>query len=204
MTSIMNMGRFANRYIMIIYPLLAAFAVSLLYYITKWIFRIKKICYAICMVLSVLFIVLSNLLAPHCYRMNYPHFGMAISDIESDANCIVMLSYHFLLTCLTDKLSNTEHFYAATYDTALSDDYSADFDLNNKPLYLLLDVTTFENGGLSLGGISMSNIKYDMESIYDKDEYIDFFKNLDIASNFELVGTDYNMYGRIVEIYRLN
>lgn len=28
MTSIMNMGRFANRYIMIIYPLFAAFAVS--------------------------------------------------------------------------------------------------------------------------------------------------------------------------------
>ena len=43
-----------------------------------------------------------------------------------------------------------------------------------------------------------------MESIYDKDEYLDFFKNLDITSKFELVGTDYNMYGRKVEIYRLN
>ncbi len=76
--------------------------------------------------------------------------------------------------------------------------------LNSKPLYLLLDVTTFENGGLTLGGISTPNIKYNMESIYNKDEYLDFFKNLDITSKFELVGTDYNMYGRKVEIYRLN
>lgn len=204
MTSIMNMGRFANRYIMIIYPLFAAFAVALLYYITKWIFRSKKICYAICMVLSVLFIVLSNLLAPHCYRMNYPHAEMTIDAIESDSNCIVMLSSQFLLTCLTDKLSDTEHFYAATYHSALTDDYDADFDLNSKPLYLLLDVTTFENNGVSLGGIQAPQIQFEADSLYDKDEYIDFFKNLDIASNFELVGIDYNMYGRKVEIYRLN
>lgn len=204
MTSIMNMGRFANRYIMIIYPLFAAFAVALLYYITKWIFRSKKICYAICMVLSVLFIVLSNLLAPHCYRMNYPHAEMTIDAIESDSNCIVMLSSQFLLTCLTDKLSDTEHFYAATYHSALTDDYDADFDLNSKPLYLLLDVTTFENNGVSLGGIQAPQIQFEADSLYDKDEYIDFFKNLDIASNFELVGIDYNMYGRKVEIYSLN
>lgn len=204
MTSIMNMGRFANRYIMIIYPLFAAFAVALLYYITKWIFRSKKICYAICMVLSVLFIVLSNLLAPHCYRMNYPHAEMTIDAIESDSNCIVMLSSQFLLTCLTDKLSDTEHFYAATYHSALTDDYDADFDLNSKPLYLLLDVTTFENNDVSLGGIQAPQIQFEADSLYDKDEYIDFFKNLDIASNFELVGIDYNMYGRKVEIYRLN
>lgn len=204
MTSIMNMGRFANRYIMIIYPLFAAFAVALLYYITIWIFRSKKICYAICMVLSVLFIVLSNLLAPHCYRMNYPHAEMTIDAIESDSNCIVMLSSQFLLTCLTDKLSDTEHFYAATYHSALTDDYDADFDLNSKPLYLLLDVTTFENNGVSLGGIQAPQIQFEADSLYDKDEYIDFFKNLDIASNFELVGIDYNMYGRKVEIYRLN
>lgn len=204
MTSIMNMGRFANRYIMIIYPLLAVFAVSLLYYVAKWIFKNKKICYALCLILSVLFILLSYLFAPHCYMMAYPYTGMSIDDIDYNSNCIVMLSSHFLLTCLTNKLSNTEHFYATTYNTALSDDYSANFDLNSKPLYLLLDVTTFENGGLTLGGISTPNIKYNMESIYDKDEYLDFFKNLDITSKFELVGTDYNMYGRKVEIYRLN
>lgn len=204
MTSIMNMGRFANRYIMIVYPLLAAFSVSLLYYVTKWIFGNRKICYSICMILSVLFIVLSYLLAPHCYRMNYPHFGMAIDDIESDSNCIVMLSLPFLLTCLTDKLGDTQHFYATTYNSALFDDYSADFDLQSKPLYLLLDVTTFENNGVSLGGINTPEIEFESESLYDKDKYLDFFKSLDISSRFELVGTDYNMYGRKVEIYRLN
>ena len=52
---------------------------------------------------------------------------------------------------------------------------------------------------------SLPGLVEDMtDSLYDKDEYIDFFKNLDIASNFELVGIDYNMYGRKVEIYRLN
>ena len=129
---------------------------------------------------------------------------MTIDAIESDSNCIVMLSSQFLLTCLTDKLSDTEHFYAATYHSALTDDYDADFDLNSKPLYLLLDVTTFENNGVSLGGIQAPQIQFEADSLYDKDEYIDFFKNLDIASNFELVGIDYNMYGRKVEIYRLN
>mgnify|MGYP000000633360 CR=1 FL=1 len=204
MTSIMSMGRFANRYIMIVYPLFAAFAVSLLYYITVWIFKNKKICYTICMILSVSFIILSNILAPHCYRMNYPHSGMSLDDIESNSNFIVMLSSPFLLTCLTDKLGDTQHFYATTYKSALSDNYSADFDLGKSPLYLLLDITTFENNGVSLGGINAPKIEFEAESLYDKDEYINFFKNLNIASNFELVGTDYNMYGRKVEIYRLN
>lgn len=198
------MGRFANRYIMIVYPLFAAFAVSLLYYITVWIFKNKKICYTICMILSVSFIILSNILAPHCYRMNYPHSGMSLDDIESNSNFIVMLSSPFLLTCLTDKLGDTQHFYATTYKSALSDNYSADFDLGKSPLYLLLDITTFENNGVSLGGINAPKIEFEAESLYDKDEYINFFKNLNIASNFELVGTDYNMYGRKVEIYRLN
>ncbi len=94
----------------------------------KWIFKNKKICYALCLILSVLFILLSYLFAPHCYMMAYPYTGMSIDDIEYDSNCIVMLSSHFLLTCLTNKLSNTEHFYATTYNTALSDDYSANFD----------------------------------------------------------------------------
>lgn len=204
MTSIMNMGRFANRYIMIIYPLLCAFIVSLFYYIITWLIGGKKARYLICFILSFIFILLSNIMAPHCYRLNYVHTGKSISDIEPNSNCIIMLSTYFLLTCTTNTLDKTDHFFATTYDTALSDNYSADFDLTSKPLYLLLDISTFENKGLSLGGISTPEIGNDLASKYDKKDYLDFFQNLDFVSNFELVGTDTNLYGRTVEIYRLN
>lgn len=204
MTSIMNMGRVANRYIIIIYPLFAAFVISLSFYIMSWIIQNKRVRYSIYISLAFCFIILSNILAPHSYRFNFPHDGLSIEEIESDSNCIIMLSSSFLLTCATYTLGKTDHFFATTYDTALIADYNSSIDFNEKPLYLLLDVSIFENKGLSLGGISLPQIENNMESKYDKDKYLDFFKGLDIATDFTLVGVDYNFFGRKVEIYRLN
>ena len=118
-----------------------------------------------------------------------------------------MLSSPFLLTCTTYTLGKTNHFFATTYDTALTADYkNSDINFKDEPVYLLIDTSLFNNNGLSIGGINLpsSNITYDIEAIYDKDTYLSFFKNLDIASNFEKVGTDYNLFGREIEIYRLN
>ena len=207
MTSIVHMGRVSNRYIMIIYPLFAAFVVSLFCYCLNWIFKNKKLKYIMCYGFAVIFATLSILMAPHIFRFNYPHEGVAIEDIEENSNCIIMLSSPFLLTCTTYTLGKTDHFFATTYDTALTFDYkNADINFNDEPLYLLIDTSLFNNNGLSVGGISLpsSNITYDIEAIYDKDTYLSFFKNLDIASNFEKVGTDYNLFGREIEIYRLN
>lgn len=206
MTSIMNMGRVANRYIMIVYPLMAAFSVSLLYYVLSWLFKKKLVRYIICYSLVIIFSVLSILLAPHCFRFNFPHAGMAIEDIEDNANCIIMLSSPFLLTCTTNTLGTKSHFYATTYETALSADYNdSSIDFSSAPLYLLLDVSTFETNNVGFGGINIDNIaEIKVDPAYDKDEYLDFFKNLDIATTFEHVGTDLNLFGRKVEIYRLN
>lgn len=201
------MGRVSNRYIMIIYPLFAAFAASLLCYFLNWIFKTLKIKYFICYSFAIIFAVLSILMAPHIFRFNYPHEGLRIEDIEEDSNCIIMLSSPFLLTCTTYTIGKTEHFFATTYNTALTADYnSSDIDFKSKPLYLLIDTSLFNNNGLSIGGIDLpsSSINYDMKALYDEDIYLSFFKELDIASDFKKVGTDNNLFGRKIEIYRLN
>ena len=117
----------------------------------------------------------------------------------------MVLSAPFLLTCTTYNVGKTDNFIATTYESYKTANYKTDIDLSSAPLYLLLDVTTIETGNFSAGGINITNINFQVEdNAYDREMFLSFFKELDFVTRCELVGEDYNLFGRHVEIYRLN
>lgn len=205
MTSIYAMGRVACRYIFIIYPLMAAFSVAFVAYLLDWIFTKKRVKTIVSVALATIFAVLSILMAPHSFRFNYSHTGIALDELESDSNCIIVLSAPFLLTCTTNNVGKTDNFIATTYESYETANYNTDIDLDSAPLYLLLDVSTIETGNFSAGGIGGANINFEVENNpYDREMFLSFYEGLDFVSKCELVGIDYNLFGRKVEIYRLN
>lgn len=204
MVSIFNMGKYSNRFIFIIYPATALLACIIVHYLLDWFIKKQLPNLIISVLIAIFFANASLYMGEHIYYCDYPHTGIGFEDLESDSNCIIMLSTPFLLTSATNLINHTGSFYATTYDTALKQDYSG-LDNPQAPLYLLLDVSTFEHGDFSAGGLGITGFKFEVEDIeYDKDEYINYFKNLSIATDFKLVGENYNLYGRKVEIYKLN
>lgn len=205
MTSVLKMGRTANRYIMIVYPIAAVFASVILFYILTWIIKKKLVRTITAVFLAAFFAISSIILAEHIYYFNYPKEGVTLDSLGSDSNCIITIGDPWLLTCLTYNVGQTNQFFVTNYSYAKYIDYQIENIDLNEPLYLLMDTSVFDSS-LSLGGINLGDvtIQNDYSTALDKDEYIEFYKNLNFVTNFELVGTDYSMFGRKIEIYRLN
>ena len=203
-TSVYSMGRTCTRYIFIVYPVMAVFAVVTVWYIITYMVKNEHIRDIICVVMSMVFFGLSIALASDAYYFRHKEEGVTLTGIEDNANCIIVTNETWTLTCYTCELYNTQHYYIADYETALKDDYNSDIINNSDPLYLILDVSLMDGNDrkMSLFGTTViDERKYTKE--YKSSDYEEFFSKIDIADKAEYVGCD-DVFGRVVKIYRLN
>lgn len=204
-TSIYAMGQYSVRYIFIAYPLLAAFAVSIVYMLVSWCINNVKIKNVICVVLCIVFASLSVIMSPTAFFFKHDEMGKTLTQLENNSNCIVVLSETWLMTCITCEIYNTQNYFATSYTNAFNNNYNSDMIDKSQPLYLILDISRMgdEHGlGMLLEGVNVVSDK-EKENSYDKEEYLEFFEHLEIANRCELVGTD-EIFSRPIEIYRLN
>lgn len=204
-TSVYGMGIFTNRYAFIAYPMLAILFVAVVTSVAVWI-KDKKAMRIVCCMICMLFCVLSNILSYNNYYQKHQETGISLKDIESDANSIVLLSSEWLLICFTNEIGETAEFFATTYDTAMEAYYRMDSIDATRPLYLIIDESEMDKGEQKKIHNKNENLKIEnagKSDQYKKDEYLDFYENLDGATKCELVGTD-AIFARPVEIYRLN
>lgn len=207
-SSIPYMGIYSRRYIFLIYPLYAVLFILLIYYFIK-IFNVKnKISNVIILLICLVAIPLTYVYSEDFFSFRHIEAGVTFDDIEKDANCIILFNDIWMLTCATNELYDTNSFYASIYenDDYIQDNYAENID-TTKPLYLLLDVSTFidpdamkESNKLIIADES----NYDLLGyLNNKDEILEYYENLEISSKLELVGVD-KLYDRVFEIYRLN
>lgn len=199
-TSIGGMGRYCTRYIFIIYPVMALFAVITVWYIVGYIIKNYKLKLIVCVLMCLTFIILSNVLASKDYYFRHFEEGTTLTKIEDNANCIIVTSQAWLITCYTCELFNTQNYYVADYESSLTDCYESDKINANDPLYLILDISNMDGNGRIIGDNIMD--QRDCKE-YSSEEYLKYFEELDISSKVEYVGTD-AVFGRAVKIYRLN
>lgn len=206
-TSIYTMGRYANRYIFIAYPMLAVFAVTAVYSVMIWIIKKRNVRNIIAVILCFIFSSLSIFLAEKPYYFEHEETGIKLTDIERDANCIVMLTSDWLLTCMTNEIGHTGQYFLTTYDEAFNTDYKLETLDESKPLYLLMDTSMMNYNPDHKVMFSFVEISFEegteIKIKYKKDEYLDFYKKLNGVTKMELVGTD-EAFGRYIEVYRLN
>lgn len=202
-TSVGGMGRYCTRYIFMIYPIMACFSVITVWYIISYMVKKINIKMVICVILSLIFVILSNVLAPKDYYFKHYEDGKTLTMLESNANCIIVTSQMWLLTCYANELYNTQNYYVADYESALLDSYESENINNNDPLYLILDVSKMDgNDSLSIMGQVVTNENTDQKQ-YFSEEYLNYFKDISPSGKADYVGTD-AVFGRIVKIYRLN
>lgn len=202
-TSVGGMGRCCTRYIFIIYPIMACFSVLIIWYIVTYLFKDIKIEMAICAVLCILFVVLSNVLYSDAYYFKHYEEGKTLTMLEKNANCIIVSSDAWLSTCYTCELYNTQNYYLTGYNSALKDCYDSDVIDLSDPLYLILDISNMDgNKDLWMLGNKVNDERENIKE-YKSEDYIEYFEKLDISTKTEYVGTD-SVFGRMVKIYRLN
>ena len=151
-----------------------------------------------------MFAVMSMAMSPKDYYFIHYEDGKTLTQLEENANCIIVTHEPWLMTCLTCELFNTNNYFLANYDTALTDEYKSDKINSGDPLYLILDETHMDGNDRKLqilGAAVEDTRQYTKE--YKSSDYIEHFKNVDIATKMEYAGTD-AIFGRELKIYRLN
>ena len=203
-TSTYAMGRYCTRYIFILYPLLAAFVVSVVSFVLSWIIRKKYVRYVISIIMCIVFSVLSMCMAPKDYYFHHKEEGTTLKDIEADSNCIIVTNEPWLLTCFTCEIFDAGNYFLADYESALKDEYNSDKINTDAPLYLILDVSSMDGNNkiLSILGVNVIDDRNYTKEYYS-DDYMNYFKNIDIATKADYVGVD-EIFGRPFKIYRLN
>lgn len=204
-TSTYAMGDCTTRYIFMIYPVMAVFATTLSWKILSVIVKKAKIYNVVCVILCVVFSVLSIILSSHPYFFKHYEEGKTLTQLENNANCIIVTEETWLMTCYTCEIYNTQNYYVTNYDKALQSDFKSDKINENDPLYLILDMT-YLDGNSSIGNIiGRDNVidEREKEEKHTSSELVEYFEKLNITSSVEKVGTDV-VFGRNVNIYKLN
>lgn len=202
-TSTYSMGDCTTRYIFIIYPVMAVFSVTAVYSIIRLIIRKYNALNIVCILLCIIFSLLSNILSPDAFYFIHTEEGTRLTDIGHDANVIIVTNSQWLITCYTCELYNTNSYYAADYESAMTDDYN--LTQIDGPVYLVLDVTRMDgnNDKVNVPGANAVDIKVvDKKKEYKSEDYIEYFKEQDGVSAVEYIGTD-AVFGRPVKIYKI-
>ena len=128
-----------------------------------------------------------------------------LTQLENNANCIIVTEETWLMTCYTCEIYNTQNYYVTNYDKALQSDFKSDKINENDPLYLILDMTYLDGNSSIENIIGRDNVidEREKEEKHTSSELIEYFKKLNITASVEKVGAD-AVFGRNVNIYKLN
>lgn len=205
-TSIPRMGLYGRRYIFLIYPLYAALFTLLIHYFFRTFIVKRKILNILSIIIALVSASLTYVYSGDFFSFRHKESGIHFDKIEKDANCIMLFNDIWILTCATNELYDTNSYYAAPYTSYKQDNYCENID-TEKPLYLILDISTFIDSEYiyNLNGVNLqgSTAAEEFGLRTDKDEILKYYENLPISTKLELVGED-ALYDRIFEIYRLN
>lgn len=194
-TSISKMGIYAKRYVFLIYPLFSMLIAAVISSFAESCLRKKNLVnYTVALFLALFSLFLSD----NAFFMEFDRKGLSFDDIEEDANCIILVEDLWVLTAFTNELYDTNSFYAIRRPDYVQDNYE-DLKDSDKPLYLFIDVSRECKSDDEADVI----LARDVGMMVNKDEILDYYKDLSISSMCELVGIEY-VHSREIEIYRLN
>ena len=200
MSAVGTMGKYARRYVFLSYPLfvcIVLFFVKTIFESTK--IKVKNINMIITLIMLIL-AALSHVFSDKAFYFSEKREGISFDDIEKNADCIVVLDSKWLFTCATIELYDTDKFYFTDRANYIQDNYELVED-NDKPVYLLLDVSNeYKGDEFDEDAKSVARIN---GSLTNKQEILNYYENLGISSECKLEGCDY-FFGRKIEIYKLH
>lgn len=207
-SSVFRMGMYARRYIFLVYPLYSAGIIIIIYYILKFLINDKIINGVVFTLLGLLMVVLTYVYSSNPFYLKHYEEGITLDDLGPDANFIAVMSEDWVLVSAANELCYTNSYFLTDYSNY--DKMNYDGVDSKRPLYLILDVSGLnENDYLSSGandGIFVVN-EYSGDNSddlgFNKTNIVNYYENLDFVKKMEYVGYD-DMFGRNVEIYRLN
>ncbi|MBQ9610736.1 MAG: hypothetical protein IJV15_15000 [Lachnospiraceae bacterium] len=210
-TSIYFMGEHSRRYIFIIYPLYCCFILTFFYFPVKWIFKNKKTRNIVITVLLCITITVVYVSRTKAFFFAYSTEGMSLEEIEDDANTVLLLNSPFLLTCVTDKLMDTAHFYETNIFEFKKNDNYFEIDTKNAPLYLALDSSAIVSEeeyemAVNEGKVYVEGVERQLEGEINVDAFVTLNQVLDYYETLfeceaEYKGLD-NVFGRQIIIYK--
>ena len=199
MSSVGTMGEYSRRYAFLSYPLFACVVLILVKsVILPFENKIKNLNFAV-LIVVVLLILLSHIFSDKAFYFKEKREGSSFDDIEKNAECIVVLDSAWLFTCATNELYDTDKFYLAERSDYEQDNYDT-LEKSKNPVYLLLDVSNEYTGDED--DEDAKRVAKINGSMTDKQDILNYYKNLSISSGCVFEGCDY-LFGRKIEIYKL-
>lgn len=204
-TSMYLMTVHANRYLFIVYPIASLFVCGLLYFSFNVFINKKKVLIpvliAFCLVLSIGSHYFEN---SDVYLFDHYEEGVTLSDLEADANCVIIAISDWIVTSFAAELYNNDEgsFYPTNYMEYQNEDVFDSID-KSKPMYLIVDQSFILNESISLEEISEDETlnKFYKDYCHESD-VINFYSNLQGVSNIEYVGADCVAL-RLFKIYKV-
>lgn len=136
-TSIYIMTIFANRYLFACYPLAVLFVSSSIYYIIKLLSNKITFSSIITFVLCLIMVVWTHLLInSYDYLILKDGNSKILENLETDANCILVLDSDWSVVCFAPKLYKTNSYFATNYLKLRDADFFTGID-KTRPLYLI-------------------------------------------------------------------
>ncbi len=216
-----------DRYMMLIYPMIAIVVMGIVVFICK-IFKNKKNIERV-----IQFIVICGVLIINytCHESNYYFEGQeslgSITEMLGDSNVIIANNEQWLITCIVPELMNCDQVFTVTTRDIFECKEEMEKIDNDKPIYLLLSVEAFydnsmvENQVYTLGGFDVPsnvNISNEIHNEYVEveddegpimtidldtlEEHKDFYKSLSYFQNMEYI-KEINVFGRNYSVARL-
>lgn len=204
-SSVFKMGKYSRRYIFFLYPLFAILIVLCIHYVILFFTKNKKLHNILILAVSFICASLTYVYSSDYFSMRHQSVGITFDDIEKDANCILAFNEIWLMTCATNEFYDTNSFYATRYKDYRQNNYSENLD-TSKPLYLILDAETIsdsDNVNKEIAEINFEDFPYGIYDFDQKNNILEYYKNLPISTKLEFVGIDV-LFNRTFEIYKLN
>ncbi len=193
--SVYAMQWYIDRYLFIVYPAFVIFVICTVYYIVKLLSNRVAFCGVAVFIMSLIFVIWSNIVSNHVYYFDYPSEGFTFDNIEKDADVILLLSARWQLNSFTIELWDTDKYYATDFRRFMDDEYSLE-KTSGKPVYLLIDQNYVLRNDEELPEWKEDSI---MKHEY---EILDFYKGLDGVENITYLGMD-GIFGKEIKIYKV-
>jgi len=200
-SSIYYMGVYANRYVFVIYPFVSVSACVILYYLVSFVFDKQKISAIILIICALVFSLWSQFLPNNKeYLFRHVEEGVTLQDVERDANCILVLSSDWLVTCFAPELYDTNSYYATNYNNFFENNALENVRYN-EPYYLILDESGMQGATVNEGQTNPINEDF-KEKLLNVQDYIDYLDGFANVKKVEFVGKD-EVFRREIGIFRI-
>lgn len=200
-TSLYRMGGYGVRYLFIVYPI-SVIAISTVIYFAFEVLISKKVLLNGINMFFICFIIYFNVMNnSYTFYMEHEESGITLKDIDSNANTIILLAEHWMISSLAPEMGNQNgNFFVTEIKDVEKNDYRYS---NDNPLYIIVDTSYIDDSKEDYGNAgedSFSDIL--LFEVPSAEELIDYYKkNMELES-VEQVGYD-EVFSRTFAIYKV-